>query len=888
MTLRPLCVTVTLAILVACLAGPPTASAASADAPAAPLAGLAGLPAGREFILDGGFEEPRPGPWGENNWAKNQVDFVRDPEQPWQGKYSQRIQMRRIDAAANLELVQRLPGLSPGDALLVRCALRGTPNGRPVEVVIRRAVKPYADIARMEVPVTDKWEAFAFPVVIPTGFDTSNVAFYIDLHEETTIWVDGVSVALLPTVDPRPLPAGNLVANGSFEAGTSGWVATLRSWGGLENSSAAMDRITPADWGVVEDAQAPEGRKVLRFAVHEDGKAMVDSGFFPYRHGRPLRLTLRLNAPAAGASARVAIGCDNLAFAGWFAETTVKADAPGWRTVTLDCTPGPAASGAFVEVSTTSPGTWLLDAVRVEQAPGGDAASFGCEMPEAPPGRIFRGAEIPRLRVLAAGVAPGKVQVSVRINDAWGRCVATLPLTLVVGADGRGQAELRLPGKRFGGFRCAVEAKGRLLAEQLYAVVPDLPRPDGSGRSFFGGHFPFDQHSLDLAERGGFRWLRMMSTQLDTNWMAVQPTPDRWTLRTTAVERALARGFSVLGNLNSPPEWAALKTGSQTYTWWNSRLPRDWTDYATYVQRTVKAFPGIRTWEVGNEMDGGYLLVPPDQDKPTAYADLVKRTRTAIEGVDPQLAVVGLGVASISLGATNSPFWRQALARGVAGDLDAITFHFYDTCDPLEIRPDITARLAEMRAARSRSGASPELWMGEGGPWLARSPSSLRLLDVPPAGTTDFDAAIAVVRITATFKALGLAHSFHYAGNTSPAGSGHAIWRSECNSLTDYDGSARPALAAHAAMVWLLDEASPAGAESVAVGAGQVRLDRFLDPKRGRITVAWSATPINAESVPGLLDGVSEVRDLMGNPLTAPYQLTAAPIYVIARTGTGL
>ena len=879
MTLRPLCVTVTLAILAACLGGPTTSFAT--EAPAAPLEGFAGMPTGREFILDGGFEAPSPGPWVENNWAQNEVEFVRDTDQPWQGKYSQRVRMIQVKGRNRLELVQPLRGLTPGDTVLVRFALRGTANGRPLSVVLRRRAVPYTTIASQYVIVSETWQTVSFPVTIPPDFDTSDVAFFIDLQDAATVWVDAVSVALLPKVDPRPPQAGNLVANGSFEVGTSGWVANLRGWGRLEKSSAARDRITPADWTVVEDAQAPEGRKVLRFEVHEDGKAIVDSGFFAYRHGRPLHLTLRLNAPAAGAEARVAIGSgESPEYLRWQAETTVKGAAPGWSTVTLDCTPGPSPTGAFVEVSTTSLGTWLVDAVRVEQAPGRDAASFGCEMPQAPTGHIFRGNEVPRLRVLAAGAAPGNIQASVRINDVWDRTVATLPLTLRIGADGRGQAELRLPSDRFGGFRCAVEAKGRLLAEQLYTVVPNLPRPDGSGRSFFGGHFPFDEYSLDLAERGGFRWLRMMSSQLDTNWIAVQPTPDRWALRTTAVERAMARGFSVLGNLNSPPEWAALKAGSESYDWWNGRLPRDWADYATYVERTVKAFPGIRAWEVGNEMDHTYLIPPPGTDKLTAYTELVRHARATIEGVDPKLAIVGLGVANAV-----GPFLRKALTSGVAADLDAIAFHFYyEDLDPMELRPDFALTLAAMRATRSRTGASPELWMGEGGMWGNRSPSRLSLLGVPPTGSTDLDAAHAIVRNAAAFKALGLAHSFHYAGR---AGSGNQIWRSECSGLTDFDGSARPALAAHAAMVWLLDTASPAGAESVTIGAAQVRLARFHDAQRGRITVAWSRTPIKAASVPGLLDGVSEVRDMMGNPLSAPYQLTAAPIYVIAHTGAG-
>ncbi|MCK6491646.1 MAG: hypothetical protein L6R48_25650, partial [Planctomycetes bacterium] len=192
--------------------------------------------------------------------------------------------------------------------------------------------------------------------------------------------------------------------------------------------------------------------------------------------------------------------------------------------------------------------------------------------------------------------------------------------------------------------------------------------------------------------------------------------------------------------------------------------------------------------------------------------------------------------------------------------------------------------LADWRARPGPGGATPELWMGEGGMWLDRAPSRLRLLGVPACGS-DLAAAQALVRIAAGFKGLGVARHFHYALATSPAGSGNVLWRSECNSLVDFDGSARPAAAAHAALVWLLDEAAPVGAEALLVEGVQICLARFDHPAHGRITVAWSRAGIDPARVPGLLDQVREVRDLFGNPLPAAPRLSAAPVYLIAGKG---
>jgi hypothetical protein len=71
--------------------------------------------------------------------------------------------------------------------------------------------------------------------------------------------------------------------------------------------------------------------------------------------------------------------------------------------------------------------------------------------------------------------------------------------------------------------------------------------------------------------------------------------------------------------------------------------------------------------------------------------------------------------------------------------------------------------------------------------------------------------------------------------------------------------------------------------ETVLAGEATVRLARFASTRLGAITVAWSRQPIAAAQVRGLLDGVREIRDLMGNPLSGTPILGPAPIYVIAQ-----
>lgn len=860
--------------LLGCRPASDPAPTAGAGPRAAPPGTAAALPAaddlpeasGRELIEDGGFEGPRPGPWHENNWARNEASFARDEDRPWQGRACQRLQMTRILHEPACELVQPLRGLKPGDALVVRCALRGNPNGRPASVMVRRWAKPWTTLASLAVPVTERWQEVVLPVVVPAGFDSGDLALFVVLHDESALWVDGVSARLLPAVDPRPPQAGNLVANGSFALGTARWVATFRNAGGLDQASAARDRIQPGDWGAVQADGAP----ALRLVVREGGAVYADSSAFALRLGQAVRLRARVRGPAGG---RIQVGVRQ---ADWLLSSTTANPDGGWRTVAVEGVPGPCPAGAFVELHTTSPGEWLVQEVQVEQAPGPARRAFACALPDAPPGRLFRPGEAARLELRVAGAAPGAIAGELRVDDAWDRPVWRRTVAIDAGADGGGRAALDLPMDRFGAFRCVLAVDGAEVAEQLYAVAPALPPPGPASDRFFGGHAACDLYSLDLAERIGFRSLRLMSQNIDTFWAVAEPVEGRFQPPTAPVQRALARGFAVSGVLNCPPEWAAQRTGSQSYSWWHARMPADWARWDAYVRRTVAAFPGIADWEVGNEMDCDYLIVPPEASKPASYAELVQRTRAAVAAAAPHARVVGLGVSN-----PDRPFWRECLARGIAADLNVIAPHFYfEDLDPLEKRGFVQA-LADMRAQAGRGGTPPALWMGEGGMWLHRSPSRLRLLGVRNGGS-DVQAAAALVRIATAFKALGVERHLHYALSTSPTGSGNVLWRSECNGLVDFDGSARPAAAAHAALVALLEGAAPAGAERIEVDGAAVSLARFDHPRQGRITAAWSRQPVDPARVPGLLAAGAALRDLFGNPLAAaPARLDPEPLFVV-------
>lgn len=858
---------------------PPPVSSPARSAPQVDEA----LPVLRELLSDGGFEGPAPGAWNENNWAKNVAEFARDAERPYRGRFSQRLRMERVVGAANLQLVQRLEGLSPGCGVLVKLALRGRSNARPLAVEIRRTGPPYTSYAMLSLPPTEDWQPHALVASLPDVLPEDGVGVYIHLKDESTAWIDDVSVGLLPQVDPRGPLSGNQLINGSFEVGLARWTLYNRDATTLTAGPLAAENLAGPDGAVEVATDAPEGRSLLRFSVRDYCGAYLNSAYVPYRHGHPLQVSARIRARSGGGSVELSLAHGELPNVTWLGKTSVTVG-NAWQTITLTCTPGPSASGgAFVQVFSKAPGDYLIDDVRVEQAPAIAAAApaFGCALVDPPPASLYRGDERPRLRVRAAGLAANtRVAANLRVSDAWERTIAELPLALVADAAGFASQELELPHDRLGGFHCALEVAERLEAEALYGLVPALPKPDGSGRSFFGGHFHLNAYALDLAERMGMRWLRL-HPPLDTKWMVAEPEPGKRAFSTVGVERALARGFNVLGSLDTTPEWAATPGIDHPYTWWRSRVPRDWAQWSDYVQAAIRAFPGIRHWEVFNEPDIDFLVVPKGADKAAAYTDILAHTRQAVEGLaisDPALAkieLVGLAVSSL-----DRPFFREVIAKGGASHVDSLSFHFYyEDLDPLEKKPDFPEQLAALRAARNRRGVEPGIWHSEGGIWIASAPSWLSLYGLPAReSTTQLDGASTVVRTAVALKALGLKRHFHYAA----LGNAGLVWRTECSSLIDLDGSARPSAAAHAAMVWLLDDAEPIGVETLTIGEAAVRIASFRSPSRGAIRVAWSRVPITAAQVPRLVEGAREIRDLMGNPLTGEIEVANTPIYIFS------
>ena len=110
---------------------------------------------------------------------------------------------------------------------------------------------------------------------------------------------------------------------------------------------------------------------------------------------------------------------------------------------------------------------------------------------------------------------------------------------------------------------------------------------------------------------------------------------------------------------------------------------------------------------------------------------------------------------------------------------------------------------------------------------------------------------------------------------------GRRIYQDGTAAFIDVNGIATPSMAAHAAMVQLLDEAIPLGFEVIAGTAA--RAAHFSTASKN-IDVYWSASITPLTSLTTLQPG-DQILDMMGNLITGNIDIGEYPVY-LGRTPT--
>lgn len=731
------------------------------------------------------------------------------------------------------------------------------------------------------------------------------------LRQETTIWIDDVTVTETPDRSPLSPVAGNLVPNGSFEAGENLCTAARPYWtdgvGFLPILSGAHDA-----WRIrsVETPWAAHGLRALGFslAAKRQGIDELDltSANFPLRFGHPAQVSFWMKASRLGAQLYAAVAHGEHPGTE-FQAATFQINTDQWRRYTFGIDVAPSAQGLhFLRLKVTGPGDYWLDGVAVHDAATAPErfAPRALDIGFAPVGtpRVGHlhspGDDISfRIFASAAPAVDGTPVTSIvlvaRVVDLFGAEVLRREFTATAAAAGdRAEATLTdLPRTRFGPYKIELFPATADLAADLpvgeiqYHVFPPLAPLSSVTDRFFSGHAStLGAAELEVCERVGIRSLRFHRPEV-TKWQYLQPERDGPFLFADvlpAVARAHALGFDLYGSFDLSSYWDSTYTEGEELGWRGpgAYAPKDWDAYRRYVAESAKVFkPYISTWEVWNEVElQEYFGMSHSwkDGRAKLVEKLVVETRRALDESGSEVKLNGMGAYDLTHKLSD-----ELMAMDLWQHLDGATFHTY-AVDVTGLEP----RVARLAQELDRSGRPVDIWMSEGanttrvGSWL-RSPR------IPGnSASVALQHAAGTLRGMAQFKAMGVTRYYTYPGPYEWA-NGRAINNNAWSFGDDALANPLPAWSAHAAAVLLLEGATPlpdgAAIQREKLDDTLVTFLRFAHPDGRRVTVAWSLKPVALSAVPALAESHGQYHDLLGNPIAPPAELTLTPVYFTSR-----
>lgn len=843
----------------------------------------------QNLVSNPGFESTAT-PWVVDNWAQNQVTASRISSNPHSGNYCFKVDMTAVINTPNVMLAY--PGLAvkPGMAVKIKFWARGQSNGLALTTLVRKGQSPYTAYFRTEGSLSDQWQEYSYTAVMPADLDTVNVNLRFMLSSVGFFCIDDVSVVALPGGNEATVPVLNPLRNASFESGTDGWTATIRQ-DEFGTPSKESGNIAPTSEEsallIRTDTSAPFGRNYLSFSIPAGCRATITSANFHCRYNQPLRLRFSVRANG-NRHITAGIGSGKKTISQLGATFTASGQWQEFNVpLTLPVTVNQPYFNYFVYFQSSEQASFDIDGVSVVEDVQTSPVLFPMAvaveaLSNASPGHIYYPNDTISFKLTVANASHDTtMSYQLSVTNYLGKPIWDSIVQVSQDFQGYGNTIFRVPSAQKGGFRVNVhtmDSSTPVLAEQLYSVVPVLPEPAEHPTSFFGAHVDLTSFNLEIARKGGFRWLRLYPP-FSTLWMAMETSPGIWKFDSSRIAAAHRMGFKLMSGFNTAPDFAAdMDTSAGVQNRWSTPYPPSsinrWKDY---IVKCYNAFqPYIDAWEIWNEPDWNYLKVRPGLKKDSVYLSLLKSAREVFDSTGQPVTLVGPALANM-----NDSLGWSVLNHGGDSLLDGYSFHIYELHAGGN-SPDnnyITPILSRMKSYSNIASDTMPLWITEGGTYLYGASSWLSTYNVPASTPLSVaQAAAAVTRSALYFKAMGAKRYLEYQVYASPTG--RRIYQDGTSAFIDVNGTATPAMAAHAAMVLLLDDAAPIGFEAIngtAVKAAHFKNDTTL------IDVYWSGNITPLSTVTTLQPG-DQLLDMMGNPLTGEnIEIGEYPIYVIRR-----
>jgi len=625
--------------------------------------------------------------WTRDNWGNNMTQFSRDTRNPHSGEASLRIRCLWWNSGMAATLSNRFRLLAD-KSYVMRVWLRSEslPPRRSVRVNVRTAATQGDDLPPLPGQFRrSKWEAHAdrrcsvsgqwteFALDIQPKYDC-DAEIQLGFESVGTVWLDDVTISegsvgklwLPAPPSDDPPRKGNLLYNGSFEVGATGW-GRLK-WEPLENASGNRH----IDAKAIE-TDAPHGR----FALRVDATEWIESEYLRVRPGQEITLSAYMKAEKEAVPVSIYfLDGTQIKYVKHPQYSTSCKLSTEWQRFSVSGRLPATANSAIVVRIWGGQGPFLIDGVQVEE---------GTLSPFALPGDvevgvtklgsdtgIYRPGETSRLRIHASGKPDTTVSVTSSLEDYYGETRKTLETSVTLDDKGAGwtDVEVDLPGP--GIYRLVSDAKDAARpGETILAQVKPASAPYG------GIHATVTRLSLDFTRDMGFGWWRLHDNANPFTWRQSEPEHGKFVFNDNAVDRRLGTGVKLLACLYNAPEWAGKRVeenpGEVTVAtdYHGTFLLADWKNY---VRQQVRHFKDrIHHWEIWNEPSG---LAPGE------YFKLLKNGYEVIKEEYPEAFVVGGG----GLHSYAAPYTETLFDMGGLDYMDAYSFHGYmlDGADPWE------------------------------------------------------------------------------------------------------------------------------------------------------------------------------------------------------------
>jgi hypothetical protein len=668
------------------------------------------------------------------------------------------------------------------------------------------------------------------------------------------------------TFEPIPHPAreaavekGNLVPNGDFELGLTGWRMTGEGDANLV-------------WGT--DAKDPaSGRLCLHSIPGSEGGETLLSRPIPVRPGGHYTFSARIRADvrswprieivSAGASGDFA---SVPPFPVYPAVDTKWVEAKQPFVIPNDF----AAPLVCILLPFPSPGEIWVDDVRLT---AGDTAGelalkdkIAVGPQTLPVGNLYpytAGSTTPMaLNVVNTDAAAHKVTVQAIATDCEGQPLPAVAVgTFDVPAGGVKTATFGLNTGRRGTFRLGFDLAcdgqtWRQSAECKYAVVVPLKGVGNAEDSAFGMNThmereatPHLSRSMEVLSQCGVKWIRAW-----WSWGMCEKTQGTFDFtefdrQFSTVTGAGMRIMPILLRYYSQFEqkWAGPVTPGAIQEYPDPKVLPEWKIFSGKVAERYKG--RITAYELWNEPTMGSS--PNGVLTPQQYADLLENTTPAIRQYDPKAKIVGFA-------GVPTDYLESTLKLGVAPLMDVVSEHSYSQLALPET--SLPKRTKEVRAILAANGGDKPLWHTEQG--LVGDDDGYSPMTLPEA-----DVASLYTRNFVLVRSLGIEKYFWFSAQTSPA-YGMAVF------YEDYIPRAR--LAALNACASFLEGSSCRGSYRPSENAYA-----FLFEGTAPVGVVWNLNTSARVSLAMPPDAV-QAFDMMGNALPVVAEKDTAVIQVPA------